>query len=110
MQPKRNLERHSNSRVGLWYNHPSNRKIAVYLRTAAEEKHYLETHHHHFIDLNSPGSLYVLPNAQPVLQAKGAHNDGKPAYGAGPHAGRDPRSRSNQESKQIYVLAWRSDQ
>lgn len=24
------FERHSNSRVGLWYNHPSNRKIAVY--------------------------------------------------------------------------------
>jgi hypothetical protein len=36
------FERHSNSRVGLWYNHPSNRKIAVDLRTAAEEKHTLK--------------------------------------------------------------------
>jgi len=36
------FERHSNSRVGLWYNHPSNRKIAVYLRTAAEENFTLK--------------------------------------------------------------------
>ena len=34
--------RHSNSRVGLWYNQPSNRRIAVDLRTAAEEKHTLK--------------------------------------------------------------------
>jgi GTP1/Obg family GTP-binding protein len=36
------FERHSNSRVGLWYNHPSNGKPAVDLRTAAEEKHTLK--------------------------------------------------------------------
>jgi hypothetical protein len=36
------FERHSSSRVGLWYNHPSNRKPAVDLRTAAEEKHTLK--------------------------------------------------------------------
>ncbi len=36
------FERHSNSRVGLWYNHPSNSKIAVDLRTAAEEKRTLK--------------------------------------------------------------------
>ena len=36
------FERHSNSRVGLWYNQPSNRNIAVDLRTPAEEKHTLK--------------------------------------------------------------------
>jgi hypothetical protein len=36
------FERHSNSRVGLWYNHPSNGNTAVDLRTAAEEKHTLK--------------------------------------------------------------------
>jgi hypothetical protein len=36
------FERHSISRPGLWYNHPSNRNTAVDLRTAAEEKHTLK--------------------------------------------------------------------
>lgn len=106
------FERHSISRVGLWYNHPSNRKMTVYLRTAAEEKPHLETSNYHFIGPHSFGSLYgVLTNAQTVQRAKAVDdNDRRSACRAGANAGGDPRGRPDQESEQVHVPAGRSDQ
>src|SRR6185369_10709628 len=99
--------RHSISRVGLWYNHPTKRA-----QTTAEEEKHLETHPNHSIGNPTFDSLFsVFANAQPFHQAEiDARADANPTPDAGANSGRHAHCRSDQAFDTICLCAGWSDQ